>query len=87
MKTTACRSCGALVVWAQTERGKRAPIDASPTEGGTTVLRERPGEEAPLAIFGVPDDAFPGEPRYTSHFATCPHASDWRQRGTGAVTV
>lgn len=77
--TARCRSCQAEIVWAETERGKRMPVDAAPNpRNGSIVLRERAGE-APLAIAGVPDEAFPGEPRYTSHFATCPEAARWRR--------
>ena len=80
--TAVCRSCGGGVVWARTEKGKLAPIDAEPTEVGTIILRypERDGEGEPLAIFGVPDDAYPEAARFTSHFATCPQADEWRRR-------
>jgi hypothetical protein len=73
-----CRTCGASIQWVETERGKRMPIDSRPSEQGTIVLRHR-FAEPPLAIAGVPPEAFPGEPRYTSHFATCPQAADWRK--------
>jgi hypothetical protein len=86
-RTTRCRSCGGEIVWAQTERGKRAPIDAEPNPLGDVVLRARTEptgqgwrDVEPLAIFGVPDEAFPDEPRHTSHFATCPDADRWRRR-------
>jgi hypothetical protein len=80
-RTTSCRSCGAEIVWARTEKGKRAPIDAAIDDKGTIVLRApREGERDPLAIFGVPPDVFAGEPRHTSHFATCPDADRWRRR-------
>ena len=74
-----CRSCQTEIVWAETEHGKRMPVDAEPDpERGSIVLREREGE-APLAIAGVGPEAFPGEPLHSAHFATCPDAKAWRR--------
>jgi len=71
-----CRSCGAPVFWAITERGKRMPVDTEPYAGdspsGLFVLRGQ-------TIIAVTPDSFPGEPLYRSHFATCPHGKEWRQ--------
>ncbi|HKE79039.1 MAG TPA: hypothetical protein VKB54_07010 [Solirubrobacteraceae bacterium] len=78
MRTATCRSCGAQIVWAETEKGRRMPVDADPNPLGQIVLRGH--GTTPLAICGVPDDAYPGEPRYASHFQTCPQAGDWRRR-------
>ena len=75
---SACRSCGARIVWAETEKGRKMPIDFYPSSEGTIVLRYPQGEKQPLAIVGVPADAFPREDRFTSHFATCPQADEWR---------
>lgn len=33
-KAAHCRSCGAAVIWAETEKGKRIPVDPTPVEGG-----------------------------------------------------
>lgn len=78
---TRCRSCKAPILWARTERGKNMPLDAEPyvgpEPGGLFVLRE-PDEPKPLAV-AVPPGAFPDEPHYRSHFATCPHAADHRR--------
>jgi hypothetical protein len=79
-RTTSCRSCGAEIVWARTERDKRAPIDAEPNPLGDVVLIWHEGDREPLAIFGVPDEAFEEWQRHTSHFATCPDADHWRHR-------
>lgn len=70
----ACRSCGALVVWAVTATGRRMPVDAMPTPGGNIILR---GGPTPLATVAC-KDAVPG-PAHTSHFATCPQAVSWRK--------
>jgi len=78
---TACRSCSAEVIWVLTERGKRMPLDAEPYKGddprGLFVLRGR-DELVPTAV-AVPPDAFPDEPFYRSHFATCPNAARHRR--------
>lgn len=75
---SACKSCGAQIIWARTEHGRRIPLDAEPYHGpspaGLFVLRE--ARELALA---VPPDVFPTEPHYRSHFATCPEAGSWRR--------
>jgi hypothetical protein len=78
-----CRSCAAEIRWVLTERGKPMPVDAAPYTGddprGLFVLRNpTDGTTSPTAIAVTPD-AFPGEPVYRSHFATCPDRDDWRR--------
>lgn len=66
-----CRTCSAPVVWAVSEAGRRMPFDAQPSVGGThTVVSGR-------ATF-VPEARRTGQ-LYTSHFATCPQASQHRR--------
>jgi hypothetical protein len=75
-RVSRCRSCGAPIRWAQTELGRRMPLDAEPYDGpepaGLFVLR------AGVAV-AVPPAVFDDEPRYRSHFATCPDRDDWRR--------
>jgi hypothetical protein len=75
-----CRSCRAPIVWVGTEHGKAMPLDREPYEGddprGLFVIRTEPGKV--IAIATTPD-AFPGEPVYRSHFATCPDADRYRR--------
>jgi hypothetical protein len=82
---TACRSCGAEIVWAFTPDGRRMPVDAQPVDGGNVLLtpavepRGAPtatvvGKRAQPTLFG--DDG----PRYVSHFVTCPDAARHRRR-------
>jgi hypothetical protein len=63
-------------MWATSERGKSIPLDPEPYRGdspaGLFVLRGR------VAIAVTPD-AFPGEPRFVSHFSTCPNAAEHRR--------
>jgi len=80
-----CRSCGAKILWAVTEKGKRMPLDAEPSEAGNIFLQHRPNQN-PLAVYTTEEQrkATKGtlmEHRlFTSHFATCPQAKKWRKK-------
>lgn len=77
-----CRSCEAPVRWVYTEKGRRMPLDPDPYTGPepTGLFVIRPGDIA----LAVPPDAFPGEPLYRSHFATCPNAASHRRAKGGS---
>lgn len=64
-----CRSCNAEIEWAHTETSKLAPFEADPD--GLWVITD--GEARRAGLF---DD---GTERYTSHFASCPDAGEWRR--------
>ena len=82
-----CRSCKAEIVWAISEQGKPAPVDAQPVAGGTILLRHLEVGQPPVAhvtsaeerteLAGVTGP----EPfvLFVSHFATCPSAAQWRR--------
>lgn len=88
-----CRSCSAAIIWAQTQKGKRMPVDAKPVENGNIRLEERMVRSEDQ--YGIPSyhgiltaiyegkeqgDLFGEEiPRYVSHFVTCDDAKDWRK--------
>lgn len=79
---SACRSCGAEIIWCRTERGKKMPLDAQPSDNDTLhsglfVLRERddPGGPLAMAAWGLEGT----EPHYVTHFATCPNADQHRR--------
>lgn len=77
-----CRSCRATIEWAVTANGKRMPVDVTPTpEGNVTTVPGGAGPGTLLALVHppgqLPFDA--DEPRYTSHFATCPNADSHRR--------
>jgi hypothetical protein len=80
-----CRSCGAKILWATTEKGRRMPVDFSPNEKGNIFLQHRP-EREPLAVYATAEQiaAFEGTLQqhrlFTSHFATCPEAKKWRKK-------
>ncbi len=84
-----CRSCHAPVIWAVTKKGKREPVDAVPVPNGNIVLIEDrlpPDEQGRAQILshhlgknaGGAMDL--GEDKHVSHYATCPHAKEWRDR-------
>lgn len=70
------------MVWAETDKGKRIPLDAEPVDDGNIVMTQlvprgmmrvrhvRKGEDTGIA------------PRYTCHFATCPEAAEHRKPRT-----
>lgn len=81
-----CRSCSAEILWVIWPRsGKRMPVDAvadmrPPPKGGDIVLSLVGGEFGALEAekFYEPKHG-PKRNRYTSHFATCPNASQHRR--------
>lgn len=83
-----CSSCGASIWWALSfTTGRRMPVDAEPSPDGNVLLAESKPDGTPVVrVVGKtppgegPDlfGAVPG-PRYTSHFATCPHANQHRR--------
>jgi len=82
-----CESCGAEMFFAFTDNGKRAPINAVPDPAGLFRLVQDsfPAKVTTKPVeLGQDDDGV----RYTSHFATCPHADEWRnkQRTAKATT-
>lgn len=67
-----CKSCSAPIEWAKSARtGKAMPLDLEPTAHGNLVVIDGVAHPAP---------ADTGRERRTSHFATCPQATSWRQR-------
>lgn len=81
-ETKPCSSCGAPVIWAETEH-KRMPVDAEPVEGGNvTLFLSTDGRVLATVGNGVQWDLFAEEleGRYVSHFATCPDADRWRRK-------
>jgi hypothetical protein len=75
-----CRTCGARVLWIITEQlRKKMPLNADPDPAGRFVLAAGAEGEPPTAIYVGEQEAREGEPRYVSHFATCPDRKDWRK--------
>lgn len=75
-----CKSCGATIIWVQTESGKGMPCDAKPIP-----YREDPAGSLTLItsegkVVKAKPDATSDTFGYVSHFATCPHADAWRKK-------
>lgn len=89
-----CRSCSARVIWTVTnpelKSGHPMMVDADPHPNGNILLardpsiEHEPGKPVPVRatvmrpgqIAGARAD---GNVLYRSHFATCPHADQWRK--------
>jgi hypothetical protein len=72
-----CRSCGAAIVWCLTINGKKSPFVADEKgffvlENGYAVHKGAPPTQLELGAPTPPQ-------RYTSHFANCAQASEWRK--------
>ena len=65
LETANCRSCGALIYWIETERGKKMPVD---TGRVAIMVPDEDGRNAKL-VYG-----------YQSHFTTCPDAKKHRAK-------
>lgn len=78
-KAALCRGCNAPIYWVTTTQGLKMPINTVPDPNGLFVL-EWDGEE-PYAINFERRSTPENVERFTSHFATCPKAKEFR--GTG----
>jgi hypothetical protein len=76
MSNNVCRSCGAKIRWARTEKGRRMPVDAEIVYGGNIILQPQP-HDVPTAIYAKPDPAIK---RFVSHFVTCRDHRKWRKK-------
>jgi hypothetical protein len=67
-KTVTCRGCGAPIFFLKTPQGRNHPVDANPVK---VWIRPTDNPDAWVLAEG-----------YVSHFATCPQAEAFRNRGT-----
>lgn len=76
-----CRSCSEPIIWAETQSGKRTPMNMEPDQKMGRFLLEETQREIPLARFvkGNADATF-GQPLYRSHFETCPDGIMWKKK-------
>lgn len=76
----ACKTCGADIRWAISEKGRMMPFDAEPNGRGQWRLRTQPGSWVPVAVH-VPEDERDGyhHELLISHFASCPDADHHRR--------
>lgn len=82
-----CRSCKAEIFWAITADGKRMPVNSAVDPNGGFVLELVKTEEPESGkdMDWLRAEVFapllhPNRKRYTSHFATCPDAGQWRKK-------
>jgi hypothetical protein len=64
-----CKTCGAPIDWAITEKGRRIPLDVDSHPKANVIVDD-----------GIARIVEPGDGVRISHFATCPHASRHRRR-------
>ncbi len=74
-KPPSCRSCGAEVEWYTTKNGKPIMLDVGTFENGNLTV------DGATARRRTDDDDVQLRPRRRAHFASCPHAEQWRKRG------
>jgi hypothetical protein len=76
-----CRSCNAPITWAIVEGSQAAmPLDAQTHPKGNVYLtHNRDGTPVARVLTDEERAEYPGD-LHLSHFATCPHADDWRRR-------
>lgn len=75
-----CRSCGHPVIWTATPAGHRMPIDAAPVDDGNLHLDQTTNPPTVTVVNTLQHDPGCGRRHYTSHFATCLDANEWRKR-------
>lgn len=84
MKFTTCKSCKAAIAFVRLPSGRRLPINPDPTDNGNVHITGSRNEDEPAARVistqtGTLFDNAPTTTAYTSHFATCPQASQHRR--------
>ena len=91
-----CRSCGAEIVWALSERGRPQPVNVEREERGNIMLVHRENGQPPTAKvlsaeeratlarsheFNLARGIDDGNDKlYLAHHATCPQGAAWRRR-------
>lgn len=82
----ACRSdnCRAAIRWGVTVDGKRIPVDVAPDPAGNLVRVMVARNDWRIRVLAEGEVPPPGTHRWTSHYATCPDADQFRNRGSHA---
>lgn len=77
LKTEACRSCHAPILWAKhITTGKAAPLDAATDLNGNCVLYDN----GTYAVLRTTDTIAAPERMHTNHFQTCKDAKKWSRK-------
>lgn len=75
-----CRSCNAAIFYALSATNQHPmPIDSLPTGNGNLLVRQGKKSTQLYAKVVSKEERKTDEERYTSHFATCPQAAEWRK--------
>jgi hypothetical protein len=85
MKTSPCRGCGKPILWVETEKGARMPLDPEPIESGKLIVRMGPALGQAIAHTETAEETTARlkatEPAarvaFMPHHATCPKAGDF----------
>lgn len=83
-QSTRCKRCDAPIFFKPTNNGKGAPLDNAPVESGNVALLAVPGVGETAVTLGgetLGKARQAGVILYTSHFATCPHAEEFKGKG------
>jgi hypothetical protein len=77
-----CRGCKSLIRFVLTPKRRRMPIDPRPAREGNVRLERVFDEVVAVTLAGGELDRAreASEPLYTSHFATCPKAAQFKRR-------
>ena len=77
-----CRYCGRRILWVETHKGNRMPLDPEPSAVGNVILEQAACSEGQLGLRRAyvlrRRDYWAGD-RYTPHFTTCPGAERFRR--------
>lgn len=76
-----CRRCNAEIFWALTKNDELMPVDYEPCADGNleVELNELDGSNR-VSVVDPKQQSLFGKPRYMPHWATCPHAKEFRKR-------
>jgi hypothetical protein len=80
-----CKSCGAAIDWAVDPAGKRIPVDTGQREDGTLAVQPLGGGALAVRYMRKGSVLSVDEYRAVSHYATCPDAKAWRERGSASA--
>lgn len=80
--STRCASCSAEIVWGVTKAGKRMPLNSPPEKRAVMVEAYEPDDEestGSVMFYRAEDkDHVAILDTFVPHWATCPHANQWK---------
>lgn len=78
---SSCRSCGAAILWAMTDKGRRIPLEPTKTTRGNMEQIGTQGDGTMVVKVDPKDNQF----QWLSHFADCPGADQHRTKKRGRL--